>query len=92
MEILPRHDPFFLRLHKRMSPLRIFRRWLYQISQALVYIERKHIIHRDIKLANVLVDGGLSRSLSFSLSRLSLFFLHQEKVAAFLRAGTDLKL
>ncbi len=38
------------------------RRWLYQISQALVYIERKHIIHRDIKLANVLVDGGLSHT------------------------------
>ena len=33
------------------------RKWLYQLCQALVYVGGKNIIHRDIKLANVLVDG-----------------------------------
>eukprot|EP00802_Teleaulax_amphioxeia_P004715 Tamp_04719.p1 GENE.Tamp_04719~~Tamp_04719.p1 ORF type:complete len:449 (-),score=97.82 Tamp_04719:1406-2752(-) len=59
------------RAHKeqRHIPEETIRKWLYQISQALVYIERKHIIHRDIKLANVLVDGDTLKLADFGIAK-----------------------
>lgn len=32
--------------------------WFRQLCRALLYLERKKIVHRDLKLANILIEKG----------------------------------
>lgn len=59
------------RAHKAQQhiPEETIRKWLYQMSQALVYIASKNIIHRDIKLANVLVEGDVLKVADFGIAK-----------------------
>lgn len=34
------------------------RYFIYQTLQAVEYLEQKHIVHRDLKLENIFLDGG----------------------------------
>ena len=62
------------------QPLETQVKYLIQTLQALAYLHRRDILHRDIKPGNVLVAGGRVRVLDFGLSI--------ERQAAQQRVGT----
>ncbi|KAL9129334.1 MAG: hypothetical protein Q9217_002172 [Psora testacea] len=35
-------------------------KWIYQITEAIVRVHKKHVIHRDINTNNILLDEGLN--------------------------------
>lgn len=53
---------------KRLTEYEV-RIYLYQMATALTYLHTKHIIHRDLKLGNVLLDGDMRTKIcDFGLS------------------------
>ena len=47
----------------------LIERWLTQITSALVYLHERGIIHRDVKLHNLMLDGeGNAKLIDFGIS------------------------
>ena len=47
----------------------LIERWLRQITSALVYLHERGIIHRDVKLHNLMLDGeGNAKLIDFGIS------------------------
>lgn len=44
---------------------------IYDIYQGLLYLERKGIVHRDIKMANILVKDGKAKIADFGFASFS---------------------
>jgi serine/threonine protein kinase len=53
------------------------RYFLAQISHALVYLKSKRIIHRDLKLSNLLLDRTLQVKIGMTISAWHLSHTHQ---------------
>lgn len=44
-------------------------KWLLDISSAVAYIHKRSIIHRDLKLENILINNGVAKLCDFGISR-----------------------
>jgi serine/threonine protein kinase len=47
---------------------------VFDIYQGLLYLERKGIIHRDIKMSNILVKDGTAKIADFGFASFSKYF------------------
>jgi serine/threonine protein kinase len=64
-----RHHIRQRRNHRYGFPERCLHQWMVQLASALHYCHIQHIIHRDLKAENVLIQGTTLKIADFGLSR-----------------------
>ena len=60
-----------LRSHLKGSsglPLRQVRKWTRELTSGMIYLKEQGIVHRDIKVENVLISKGVAKLTDFGLS------------------------